>query len=123
MVIRITSVILSLSGVLALILGLLLWAHTAPQFVSLHMLLGLVVVAALWVIGIAQAFTSNGSWLMATVALILGAVVLYLGMIQASVMVGALHWIIQIIHLLLGLAAIGVGHMAAARYRKSAAGQ
>ena len=108
---------------LALILGLLLWAHTAPQFVSLHMLLGLVVVAALWVIGIAQAFTSNGSWLMATVALILGAVILYLGMIQASVMVGALHWIIQIIHLLLGLAAIGVGHMAAARYRKSAAGQ
>jgi hypothetical protein len=121
MVIRITSVILSLSGVLALILGLLLWSHRAANLVSLHMLLGLLVVAALWVIGIGQAFASSGSWVIAACALILGALVLVLGMIQATLMVGDLHWIIQITHLLLGLAAIGVGHMAAARCRKSAA--
>jgi hypothetical protein len=123
MVIRITSVVLSLSGVLALIIGLLLWTHTAPNLVSLHMLLGLLVVAALWVIGIAQAFARGGSWMLATGALILGALVLYLGMIQSSLMIGEFHWIIQVVHLLLGLAAIGVGHMAAARYRKGAAGQ
>jgi hypothetical protein len=121
MVIRITSIILSLSGVLALILGLLLWTHTAPQFGPLHMLLGLLVVAALWVVGISQAFASGGSWIIAACALILGVLVLVLGMIQASLMVGDLHWIIQITHLLLGLAAIGIGHMAAARSRKGAA--
>jgi hypothetical protein len=121
MVIRITSVILSLSGVLALILGLLLWSHRAANLVSLHMLLGLLVVAALWVIGIGQAFASGGSWVIAACALILGALVLVLGMIQSSLMVGDLHWIIQITHLLLGVAAIGIGHMAAARYRKGAA--
>jgi hypothetical protein len=123
MVIRITSVILSLSGVLALIIGLLLWTHTALNLVSLHMLLGMLVVAALWVIGIAQAFARGGSWIIAVSALILGGLVFYLGMIQSSLMVGQVHWIIQVVHLLLGVAAIGVGHMAAARCRKGAAGE
>ena len=118
MVIRIGSVILSLAGVFALILGLLLWSHRAPQMVSLHMLLGLLVVCALWVIGIAQAFAPNGSWLMAACAIIVGALVLVLGMIQASLMVGEFHWVIQVIHLLLGLTAIGIGHVVAARYRR-----
>jgi hypothetical protein len=105
---------------LALIIGLLLWTRTALNLVSLHMLLGLLVVAALWVIGIAQAFANGGSWLMAAVALITGALLLALGMFQASLLAGEFHWIIQVIHLLLGLAAIGIGHMAAARYRKAA---
>lgn len=122
MVIRIGSVVLSLSGVFALILGLLLWSQRAPNLMPLHMLLGLLVVATLWVIGIGQAFAKSGSWLIAACAIIVGALVLFLGMNQSSLMVGEFHWIIQVIHLLLGLAAIGIGHMAAARYQKGADG-
>jgi len=118
MVIRIGTVVLSLSGVLALILGLLFWNHRASNLMPLHMLLGLLVVSTLWVVGIGQAFATGGSWLMAAGALIIGALVLGLGLHQSSVMVGEFHWIIQVIHLLLGLAAIGIGHMAAARYRR-----
>ena len=121
MVIRIGSAVLSLSGVLALILGLLLWTQAAPRAVQLHMLLGLLAVAALWVIGIGQAFANSGSWLIAACAVIIGALLLVLGMTQSSLMVGDFHWIIRIIHVLLGLSAIGIGHMAAARYRKSGA--
>lgn len=121
MVIRIGSVVLSLSGALALILGLLLWTEVAPHVVQLHMLLGFLVVAALWVIGIGQALAHNGSWLIAAGALIIGALVLVLGMTQSSLMVGDFHWIMRVIHVVLGLTAIGIGHMAAARYRKSGA--
>ena len=106
-----------------MIIGLLLWTHTAENLASLHMLLGILVVAALWVIGIAQSFARGGSWALTAGALILGALVLYLGMIQSTLMVGEFHWAIQVVHLLLGLAAIGVGHMAAARYRKGGAEQ
>jgi hypothetical protein len=120
MVIRIGSVILSLAGVFALILGLLLWSHRASDLAPLHMLLGLLVVGALWVVGIWQVFAPGGSWPMAASAVIVGALVLVLGLNQSGLMVGASHWIIQVIHLLLGLAAIGIGHMAAARYRKGA---
>ena len=41
-----------------------------------------------------------------------------LGLYQASLRVGPLHWIIEITHLILGILTIGLGHMAAARYRR-----
>jgi hypothetical protein len=37
-------------------------------------------------------------------------------------LVGALHWVIEVVHLTLGILTIGLGHMGAARYRKSTAG-
>lgn len=121
MTIRIASIILSLAGLLALLLGLILWTGMAVNVVSLHMLLGLLTVVALWVIGVAQALARGGSWGLAAGAIVLGALTAWLGMVQASLLVGESHWIIQVIHLLLGIATIGLGHMAAARQRKRAA--
>ena len=118
MVIRIASMVLSLAGALALILGLFFWFGAALNLVSMHMLLGLLAVGALWVIGIAQALSKGASWVIAAVALIVGAITAGLGMIQSSLMVGDFHWVIQVIHLFLGISIIGLGHMAAARHRK-----
>ena len=120
MIIRIASIVLSLAGILALIFGLVLWTGMALNIISLHMLLGLLAVAALWVIGIGQALVRGGSWIIAACAVIVGALTGWLGMIQASLLVGDYHWIIQVIHLLLGVLTIGLGHMGAARYRRAA---
>ena len=122
MVIRIASAVLSLAGLLALILGLLYWTGTALYLLQMHMLLGLLAVGALWVIGIGQAFSKAGNWVIAAYALVVGAVTIVIGVIQSSLMVGEFHWVIQIIHLVLGLLTIGMGHMGAARYRKGFAG-
>jgi hypothetical protein len=110
--------VLSLAGLLALILGLLFWTGSALNLISLHMLLGFLAVGALWIIGVAQALTSSGSWIIATVAIIVGALMVVLGLTQSSLMVGDFHWLIRVLHLLLGLLTIGMGHMAAARSRK-----
>ncbi len=121
MVIRIATVVLSLAGALALILGLLFWTGMAVNLTSLHMLLGLLAVGALWVIGIGQAFSIGGSWTIAGCAIVVGAITAVLGMNQSSLMVGEFHWVVQVIHLTLGLLTIGIGHMGAARYRRSSA--
>ncbi|HEY6999991.1 MAG TPA: hypothetical protein VH851_18790 [Candidatus Binatia bacterium] len=118
MAIRIASMVLSLAGLLALILGLLFWTGSALNLVSLHMLLGFLAVGALWIVGVAQALTRFGSWIIAIVAIVVGALMVVLGLIQSSLMVGEFHWVIRIVHLLLGLLTIGMGHMAAARSRK-----
>ena len=115
MVIRIASVVLTLAGLLALISGLLFWTGTALNLMTLHMLLGFLAVGALWVIGFAQAFAQGGSWTIAGCALIVGALMIVIGMTQSSLLVGEFHWIIRVIHLVLGLLTIGIGHMAAAR--------
>ena len=118
MVIRITSMVLSLAGLLALILGLLFWAGSALSLLSLHMLLGLLAVGALWIIGVAQALLPSGSWAVAALTIMVGGLMIALGLTQTSLMSGDFHWVVRIIHLLVGLLTIGMGHMAAARARK-----
>ena len=121
MVIRIGSAVLSLAGLFALVSGLLFWAGTALQLMQLHMLLGFLAVGALWVIAVGQLFAKGGSWTIAAAALVVGAVTAVLGVTQTSIMVGGSHWVIEVLHLLLGVLTIGLGHFAAARYRKKSA--
>jgi hypothetical protein len=121
MVFRIASLVLRLCGALALLLGLLFWSGTAYSLVRVHMLLGLLVVLSLWIVGIGQAFSRSGSWPLAGGAILLGLLVLVVGMTQSRLMVGPFHWAIKVVHLLLGVLAIGVGQRAAAPRRKSGA--
>ena len=118
MLIRIASVVLSFAGLMALILGLLFWTNSALNLIQMHMLLGLLAVGALWVIGIGQAVSRGGSWVIAANALVIGAAMIVIGLNQSALMLGPFHWVIQLIHLVLGLLVIGIGHIGAARYRK-----
>lgn len=121
MVFRIASIVLRVCGALAVILGLLFWSGYALNLIPIHMLLGLLVVLSLWVVGIGQAFSREGSWPVAGGALLLGLLVIALGMTQSSLMVGPFHWVIRVVHLLLGLLAVRLGQIAAARRRDSSA--
>jgi hypothetical protein len=119
MVIHIASAVLSAAGLLALISGGLFWMGVALNLITLHMLLGFLAVAALWTIGIAQAVANGGSRVVAACALLVGALTIALGLYQSSLLIGPLHWIVAITHLILGILTIGLGHMGAARYRKA----
>ena len=121
MVIQIASILLRICGTLALVLGLLFWVGIGLNFIAVHMLLGLLVVLLLWIVGVGQAVSKNGSWVLAIGALALGALVLIFGLRQSGLLVGPFHWVIQVIHLLLGFLAVGVGQASVARYRKRAA--
>ena len=121
MVFRIASIVLRLGGALAVILGILFWSGNALNLIPIHMLLGLLVVLSLWIVGIGQAFSSGGSWPLAGGALLLGMLVIVVGMRQSSLLVGPFHWVIQVVHLLLGILAVGIGQIAAARWRNSSA--
>jgi hypothetical protein len=123
MVIRYASAVLTLSGALALILGLLFWTGTGLNLISMHMLLGFLTVGALWVIAISQFFSQSGSWIIVVGALLVGALTVVLGLYQSSLVIGEAHWIVRVMQLLLGVLTIGLGHMGAARSRKSVAGK
>jgi len=120
-VIQIASILLRICGALAVILGLLFWTGNGLGLIGVHMLLGLLVVLLLWIVGVGQAFSKSGSWPLAIGALALGALVIVLGLRQSSLLVGPFHWVIQVLHLLLGMLAVGVGQISAGRYRKAAA--
>jgi hypothetical protein len=119
--IRYATAILTVAGLLALVLGLFSWIGFGVQLISMHMLLGYLAVGALWIAAIGQAFTKNGNWPIALAALLLGTVTIWFGTTQATLLGGSAHWIVQIVHLMLGVASIGLGHMAGARQRKASA--
>jgi hypothetical protein len=84
-----------------------------------HMLLGILVVLSLWTLGIAIATNRGGTIVLGVGALVWGMLVIALGLTQTRLLVDpSVHWMIQILHLLLGVGAIGFGETIARRYRR-----
>jgi hypothetical protein len=120
MLVRVTSWILRVSALLALILGVLLWIKVLPDSSApIHMLLGIIVVLSLIVLAVAFGTAKGGNWGLAGGAIVLAIIVAGFGGSQQGILPAhSVHWIIQVIHLLLGLAAIGLGEAIAGRYRR-----
>jgi hypothetical protein len=113
--------IVRLFGVIQIVTGLLFWTGNALALVPLHMLSGLLVVIGLWVLAGIGARAAVGPARI-VVAVLWGLFVLVFGLVQASILPGDLHWIIQVLHLLVGLAALGQAESIAARIKAYLAG-
>ncbi len=120
MVVRITANVLRASASLALILGVLSWIGVLPDsLIGIHMLLGILVVLSLWVLGGAIMMTRGGIGL-GIGAIVLGLITLALGLTQKQILPepNPAHWVIQVVHLLIGLSAIGMGEVISGRYKR-----
>lgn len=98
--------IVRVTGVIQLGLGALFWTGTALGLIPLHMLSGIVLVLALWTLAVLAA-TARVSPGFVALAAIWGLVVVWFGLNQVQFLAGSLHWVVQVLHLLLGLGAIG----------------
>ncbi len=119
MAVRITVNILRVAALIALIFGILIWVNVLPSIVGIHMLLGIVVTLALWALGYLIATAKGGNIGLGIGAFVWGLVVVVFGLTQQKILAGSsVHWIIQVLHLLIGLVAIGFGEMIGGRYRR-----
>ena len=123
MVVRIADMALRGLFALNLILGLIFWFNGAgPRWlVLIHMLVGILFVAAIWLLGLAQGLGKNGSLGLVVGTFVVGLIIAIFGLIQESLMPASGHWVIQVIHLLLAIAGIGIGEASAARYQRGLA--
>ena len=96
-----------LLGVVQILLGLGLWLGWAPNVVMLHTALGSLFVLTVWIIGAIALFALSKRGV-ALFTLLWGALVLWLGMAQTTLLPGAGHWAVRVAHLLVGLAAMGL---------------
>ena len=94
------------AGIVQLALGVLFWTNNQLQMIPLHMLVGILLVVGLWTLGgIAAAARVDARWVVLAAAW--GVVTIALGMTQAQIVLGDWHWTIRVVHLFVGLAAIG----------------
>jgi uncharacterized membrane protein YuzA (DUF378 family) len=120
MMMRVCIAVLRGSAALALVLGILFWTGNANSFIPLHIALGILLTLSLWGAGLLVGTTRKGSspGLMIS-AFALGLILIFFGLNQQTFLVGAWHWIIQVVHLLLGIAAV-ILTIPIARYYKAA---
>src|SRR5258708_643919 len=107
--VRIIRGIAGAAGLGALTLGLFFWL-AQMNFISFHMVFGLIVALSLLILGIVGVFT-RGMRLPGALGIVYALIVPAFGVTQATLLVGSLRWLIQTAHLLVGpgaLAFIGV---------------
>jgi len=120
-VVRVSSMVLRIAALAALVLGIIFWTGNADNLQIVHIVLGFLVVISVWVLGIAQGVRRGGSFGLALATFVVGFLVLLVGLFQTRWLTGSNHWVIQVIHLILGLSAISLGEMIGARYRRMTA--
>jgi len=105
-----------LDGLALIVLGTLFWTGNALDLVPVHMLLGITLVLALWTLAALAAVARVNPGLVA-LAFVWGLIVPILGLTQTRLLPGSAHWLVQILHLLVGLGAIGQAEGLAARIK------
>jgi len=107
-----------IAGLVALGLGLALWNGTGYDLLSVHQGLGFLISAALLLMAV-LGFGQRVSPTLLLLALLWGLAVPAIGSLQGRLLPGDGHWIIEVIHLLLGLGAIALSEIIAGRIART----
>ena len=102
------------AGVLQILLGLAFWTGNALGLVDLHQLIGILLVLALWTQA-ALAHRAGVPGGLVAGAAVLGLLVPIVGLTQRELLPGSAHWVIEVVHLLLGLGLLAMAENLATR--------
>ncbi|MFN8410798.1 MAG: hypothetical protein U0Z26_00265 [Anaerolineales bacterium] len=110
--------VLRITGIIQLILGGIVWAVEADSLIMPHMLVGTIFTIALFILTYQAYRAGVVRWLVALAAV--WALVLPIwGAAQEHIFPENYFWLSQILHVLCGVGAIGLGEMMAVKMRKS----
>jgi hypothetical protein len=113
----VTQWIVRLTGITQVVLGVLFWTGRALTLVPMHMLIGLVFVLGVWALA-GLAARARVSPALVLLGAIWGIVVIVLGITQGRLLPGPAHWVVRVLHLLVGLVAMVLAALLAAQIRK-----
>jgi hypothetical protein len=96
-----------LFGVVLILLGAAIWLGFGKGITPVHAALGSLFVLDAWIIAVIALFALPSRTLPLLV-LALGGAVLWFGVAQTTLLVGTGHWAVRLLHLLLGVALLGL---------------
>jgi len=99
--------VLRITFLVQLLLGIGLWTGSFDVVKPVHIVLGVLFVMAMWTIA-ALALRAGGNRVLGTVVLLCGALLVVFGLTQEGIVAGGLHWTIQVLHLVVAMAGIGM---------------
>ena len=116
--VTVAQTLVRLCALVLIVLGVLFWTGNALTLVPLHVLAGLVLVLSLWALAGLAAWAGVGLPIVA-VAVVWGLIVPILGLSQDRLLTGDAHWLIRVLHLLVGIVAIGLAESLGIRIRRA----
>lgn len=106
-----------LLGLTLIVLGFLFWAHHAFNLIPLHMWLGEILCALLWILAI-FGMVMRLNPVLTIGAILWGLLVVIFGMNMGGWLPGPAHEAIRVLHFLFGLVAIALAEMLSARIKR-----
>ncbi len=109
-------------GAVMLVLGLVIWTGQADRLIGLHMLIGLVLVALIWVLD-GLALRAGVSVAQVAPSFVMSLVMPAFGMVQESLLPDNGHVVIQLIHLAIGIGTLALAGRLSGVARRAAEGR
>lgn len=109
---RAARIVMRACAAVLVILGIFFWTGHELSLVPAHALVGLLFVVAMWAIAIAGA-AKGAPRSLTVLTVVWGFVVFWLGTHQAAILPTSAHWIVEVLHLLVGLAGLGIAERVA----------
>jgi hypothetical protein len=109
--------LIRITGLVQIYLGVLFWLIQDDALIPFHILVGSILVLSLWMLAFLAA-QIGVDWRWSALAIVWGFMVVILGLTQTQILPGPAHWVIQVLHLLVGLGAIGQEEGLSARVRR-----
>jgi hypothetical protein len=103
----VTQIVARVIVVVQVALGILVWTGHGDSLVPVHIAVGLLLVADLWA-AVALGLRSGAPIGLAVLALLWSIGMPVFGLVQANILTGDIHVVVDVLHLAVGLAAIGL---------------
>lgn len=115
-IINVCQMLFRLLWVVNIVLGILFWTGHLTGLVGLHMLFGIILTLLLVILAVLAGIRGKPGLLV--VGLIVAALLVVVGLNQESWDQGSGHWVIQVLHLLVGILAIVTAEAIGGRTRR-----
>ena len=103
----VTQIVARVIAVVQVALGIAVWTGRGDSLILLHIAVGLLLVVDLWV-AVALGLRSGVPIGLAVLALVWSLGMPVFGLVQTNLLAGGAHVAIQVLHLVVGLAAVGL---------------
>jgi hypothetical protein len=118
--IRIAQMFVRLAGLVLLVLGIVIWTGHGDTLIRTHAALGVFFVLALWTVA-AFGLVARIGYVLPARLIIWGIVIGWFGISQQHLFPDTYHWIVRVLHLAVGIIAIGLAEVVSARVKKAGA--
>ena len=103
----VTQIVARAIAVVQVALGIFVWTGHADSLIPVHIAVGLLLVVDLWA-AVALGLRSGAPKGLAILALVWSVGMPVFGLVQANLLTGDIHVAVQVLHLAIGLAAVGL---------------